>query len=182
MTELLKPPNGLTIMQCRLVYIMHFSPALSKLLDYAVPCHLQPDWWERCQAWEKEARSKPPAPATQAPKPAPAQPSSTQQPQGVMTAITQACAPADCLCAQLTKLCVLHGRSVCQMCSLHPAAGGVTSVTTQTWAATDRLCMVESSKNGLSSLVLAQTPCLPQWAGSQADARAAPRQPSAARG
>ena len=85
---------------------MMSSPAIINLLDYKVPCRLQPDWWERCQVWEKEARSKPPAPATQAPKLAPAQPSSTPQPQGVMAAITQACAAADRLCAQLTKLCV----------------------------------------------------------------------------
>ena len=67
--------------------------------------------------WEKEARSKPPAPATQAPRPAPAQPSSTQQPQGVMAAITQACAAAGCPSVQL-KLCSAP-RMLCLSDGLH---------------------------------------------------------------
>eukprot|EP00891_Asterochloris_glomerata_P009781 jgi/Astpho2/9781/gw1.00149.44.1_t len=54
----------------------------------------QPDWWERYQLWEKGAHSKPPTPATQAPKPAPAQPSSAQQPQGGVQSAAQSAAHA----------------------------------------------------------------------------------------
>ena len=120
-----------------------FSPAISKLLDDAVSCRLQPDWWERFQVWEKEASSKPPAPATQAPKQAPAQLSSTQQPQGVVAAITQACAAADCLCARLTKLCVAPWMLSVRCAHCIQQLWRVTAVTTQVWAATDRLCMYQ---------------------------------------
>ena len=135
------------------------------------PC-LQPDWWERYQLLEKEARSKPPAPATQAPMPAPAQPSSTQQPQGVVAAITQAGAAADSLRAQLTRLCTAPWL-LCLSDALHaPSSRGRSRPSFCRHGQQPIDCV--RFKHGPSSLVSAQAPCLPQLAGSQAGACAAP--------